>query len=206
MKKLFVIGLLVFCGYKLYQLTPKSQDAGPVGADGKPVLQLFVGPDCGPYCADVVGLLASRNVKYQLIDVSTTEGEKYHIRQYPYIRLGKLNVTGNNTMQIVAMLGEAYGDTVLTPGERIAMRDHFDANGKPVVVLYGTKWCQYCARERAYFAENRVSYSDVDVESSTSGRFSYDALKGNGYPLIYVGYRRFDGYKEQEILDAIASR
>jgi len=205
MKKLIVIGVLIFCGYKLYQLTPKSEENGPVDANGNPVLQVFVGPNCGQLCDDVEGLLTSRNVEYEVIDVSTPEGEKYKIRQYPYTRLGKRSVTGNANMQIVSMLAETYGDAVLTTAERIATRDHFDADGKPVVVLYGTQWCQYCARERAYFAENGVQYLDVDVETSQDGKFSYNALHGNGYPLVYVGYRRFDGYKEQEILDAVAS-
>ena len=205
MKKLIVIGVLIFCGYKLYQLTPKSEEAGPLDADGNPVLQVFVGPNCGKYCDDVEGLLVSRNVEYQLIDVSTPEGEKYNIRQYPYTRLGKRKVMGNANMQIVSMLAESYGDSVLTPAERIATRDHFDADGNPVVVLYGTKWCQYCARERAYLAENGVRYLDVDVEISSTGKFSYNALKGNGYPLVYVGYRRFEGYMEQEILNAVAN-
>jgi hypothetical protein len=33
---------------------------------------------------------------------------------------------------------------------------------------------------------------------------AYQVLKGIGYPLTYVGVRRFSGYNEQDILAAIA--
>jgi glutaredoxin len=71
-------------------------------------------------------------------------------------------------------------------------------------VLYGTSWCGYCKRQREYFAAHNVPFVNIDVERSSSGKLAYDTLQANGYPLVYVGYRRFDGYKEKEILDAVA--
>lgn len=201
MKKLIVLGLLAVCAYKFYQYV--SLHHGKASA-GTAMAQVFVGPGCNQLCAEVEEILSSRNVSYELIDVSTPEGEKYGINQYPLTRLGTQTVVGNARNLLIAALAETYGDSVLTPGERMAMRSHFDQNGKPAVVLYGTQWCQYCKRQRQYFADRGISYSDVDVESSSSGKLAYDTLQGNGYPLVYVGYRRFDGYKEKEILDAIA--
>lgn len=49
-----------------------------------------------------------------------------------------------------------------------------------------------------------MPFDDVDVEASQASGLAYAALKGNGYPLVYVGYRRFSGYTEQEILATIA--
>lgn len=204
MKKLILFGLIAFCGYKLYQHVSASDDKGPVAADGTPIAQLFIGPDCGQTCTEVEEILKSRNIHYELIDISTPEGQKYGINQYPITRVGKQRVVGNARYQVVAILAEAYGDSVLTSVERAAMRGHFDESRKPKVVLYGTSWCQYCKHEREYFADRHIQFEDLDVESTPSAQLAYDTLQGAGYPLIYVGYRRFEGYKEKEILDAVA--
>jgi glutaredoxin len=204
LKKLIIFGLLAFCGYKLYLYVSSAHDKGPVAADGTPVAQLFVGPGCDQPCNEVEEILRSRNVNYELIDISTSEGAKYGVTRFPLTKVGTQTVLGNARNDLIAALAEVYGDSVLTPGERMAMRDHFDANSKPLVVLYGTQWCGYCKRQRQYFADNNVSFADIDVEVSPSGKLAYNTLQGSGYPLLYVGYRRFEGYKEREILDAIA--
>lgn len=202
MKKLIFFGLLAVAVYKFYQHAFISHGKG---ATGSTMAQVFVGPGCNMLCSDVEDVLKSRNVSYELIDVSTPEGSKYGINQYPVTLLGSQTVVGNARTLLISALAETYGESVLTPGERMAMRNHFDQNGNPLVVLYGTQWCPYCKRQRQYFADHGVSYSDVDVESSSAGKLAYDTLQGGGYPLVYVGYRRFDGYKEKEILDAIAA-
>jgi glutaredoxin len=204
MKKLILFGLIAFCGYKFYLHESVLKDKGPVAADGSPITQLFVGPGCGQPCDEVEEMLNSRKINYVLIDVSTPQGEKYGINQYPLTKVGKQKVLGNARNQLIAVLAETYGNSVLTPTERIAMRGHFDEKGNPVVVLYGTSWCQYCKHEREYFAEHNIPFEDLDVESSQSAKLVYNTLQGAGYPLVYVGYRRFDGYKEKEILDAVA--
>lgn len=205
MKKLFLFGFLAFCGFKLYQHFSALDDKGPVAADGTPIAQLFIGPGCGQTCAEVEEILRSRNVNYELIDIGTPEGEKSGVTQYPLTRVGRQSVLGNPRNQIITVLAEAYGDSALTPGERMAMRGHFDDSGKPVVVLYGTQWCAYCKRQREYFAEHNIEFYEFDVEASPTAKLAYNTLQGTGYPLVYVGYRRFDGYKEREILDAVAA-
>jgi glutaredoxin len=188
----------------VYKFYPHVFSLHGKGASSSAIAQVFVGPNCGQLCTDVEEIFNSRNVKYELIDVSTPEGEKYGIHQYPLTKVGKQTVPGNSSTLLISALAETYGNAVLTPIERAVMKSHFDEKGKPMVVLYGTSWCQYCAYQRQYFADHHIAYSDVDVESSSAGKTSYSILQGNGYPLVYVGYRRFDGYKEQEILDAIA--
>jgi glutaredoxin len=202
MKKLLVLGLLMFSAYKLYQYVVNGYGNDNSSPE---IVQLFVGPDCKNLCTDVEAILNSRNVNYELIDVSTPEGQKYGIHQYPVTQIGKNKILGNGRAQVVSALINAYGDAVLTPAERTAMRGHFDENGNPVVVLYGTQWCGHCKRQREYFASNDIEYYDVDAETSSIGKFAYETLQGGGYPLTYVGYKRFDGYKEREILSAIAA-
>lgn len=200
MNKLIFWGLMAVCTYKFYEYVTHRHG----GTTGTSMAQVFVGPGCDQPCNEVEELLKSRHVSYELIDVSTPEGEQSGVNQYPLTRIGKREVLGNARYPLVAALAETYGESMLTPNERAVMQTHFDDHGKPLVVLYGTQWCPYCQRQRAYFSDHGVAYTDVDVEASSSGKTAYEILQGSGYPLLYVGYRRFDGYKEQEVLDAIA--
>jgi glutaredoxin len=205
MKKLLFIALIGFGAWSAhnngYSLLSKD---GAFDEDGNPVVRVFVGPNCGQPCEDVKGTLAARHVEYDLVDISSPAGQEYGIRRYPLTMIGARQVLGNATDHLVGALAETYGDKVLNSAERRAMRGHFDSDGKPLVVLYGTQWCGYCKKQRAFFADNGIDFEDVDVEASAAGKRAYDTLRGAGYPLIYVGYRRFHGYKEREIEDALA--
>lgn len=203
MKKLIFLALLAAGVYKFY---PQVFSLHGKGTSVPAIAQVFVGPNCGKLCNDVLEIFNGRNVKYELIDISTPEGEKHGVREYPLTRVGKHMVIGNSSHQLIAALAETYGDTVLTPVERAIMKGHFNNKGKPIVVLYGTSWCHYCAHQRQYFSDHHVRYTDVDVEASLEGKNAYTVLQGSSYPLVYVGYRRFEGYKEKEILDAIAEQ
>jgi glutaredoxin len=205
MKKLLWIAVLVAVAFAAYK--KRHVFLGRDGAfdnAGNPIVRLFVGPGCGQACADVEAELTRRNVTYEVLDVSTPAGQEYGIRQYPLTMVGRGQVLGNRIDGIVGLLAENYGGDVLTPSEQNAMAGHFDSSGKPVVVLYGTQWCGYCKRQRQFFADNGIVFNDVDVEVLPEGKRAYDTLRGQGYPLLYVGYRRFEGYKEAEIKAAIA--
>ena len=209
MKKLLLLCLLVFAGYKLHQngYSPLSP-SGAFDKKGNPLVVLFVGPGCGEPCSKVVGALNQRNVNFEQISVAGPDGapvsNKYRITQYPTTLVGKQEILGDDITRISSALAEAYGKDVLTRMEQMAMDNHFDAQGKPKVVMYGTSWCPYCKQQKAFFADNKVAFEEIDVEASRPNEMSYRILQGTGYPLTYVGYRRFSGLHESEILTAIA--
>jgi len=205
MKKLLWIAVLLVAAITAYKKRHVllGRD-GAFDSSGNPIVRVFVGPGCGQPCADVEAELTRRNVSFDWVDVTTPAGQEYGVHQYPLTMVGRGQVLGNRIDAIVGLLAENYGEAVLSLSERSAMAGHFDANGKPVVVLYGTKWCGYCNKQRRFFADNGIVFNDVDVEVLPEGKRAYDALRGRGYPLLYVGYRRFEGYKEAEIKAAIA--
>lgn len=203
MKKIILLCLIIFSGYKGYQYFTTSHNVGAFAADGTPIAQLFIGSNCGQLCEDMEQVLISRHINYELIDVDSPEGKKYGIHQYPVTRIGKQQIVGSARNLLITTLAETFGESALTPAERMATRNHFDENGKPMVVLYGTQWCGYCKREREYLAEHNIPFYDLDVEATPSVKVAYDTLQGGGYPLIYVGYRRFNGYTEKALLNAI---
>ncbi len=210
MKKFLFLALLVFAGYKYFPNSlPFLSTAGAFDKSGKPLVVVFVGPNCAGPCDTVQGTLKERGISYQVIDVVGADGapvsNKYGISHFPTTLIGKQEILGDDTMRITSALAEAYGiDMILPRMERMVMANHFDAQGRAQVVMYGTSWCGYCKQQRAFFAAHGVPFDDVDVEASQPSQLAYRALKGNGYPLTYVGFRRFNGYQEKEILEAIA--
>ena len=209
MKKILLLALLAFAGYKLHQngyslLSP----SGAFDKKGNPLVVLFVGPGCAQTCDNVVAILDKRNVKFEQISVAGPDGapvsNKYGITRFPTTLVGKQEILGDDTTRITSALAEAYGKDVLTRTEQMAMNNHFDDQGKPKVVMYGTSWCPYCKQQREFFANNKIAFDEFDVEASKPNELAYNVLQGNGYPLTYVGYRRFAGFQEGEILTAIS--
>jgi glutaredoxin len=71
------------------------------------------------------------------------------------------------------------------------------------VVLYATSWCGYCKKTRALLTEQRVQYTEYDVEKSESARKQYEQLNIQGVPVLDVRGLIVGGYDEDEILDAL---
>lgn len=210
MKKFLLLALLAVAAYKFFPNSfPFLPTAGAFDKSGKPLVVVFVGHNCGGPCDAVVDTLKQRGVGFQAIDVMGADGapvkNKYGVHRYPTTLIGKQEILGDDTQRITSALAEAYGAELILPRmERLVMANHFDAEGRALVVMYGTTWCGYCKQQRAFFATHGIPFDDVNVEASQASELAYRALKGNGYPLTYVGYRRFAGYQEREILDAIA--
>jgi len=65
------------------------------------------------------------------------------------------------------------------------------------VTMYSTSWCPHCKRARAYFAEQGIRFTDIDVEKNEGGRRDYEALGGKGVPVIVVGDRMMRGFSPE---------
>lgn len=209
MKKLIILAVLVFGGYQLYShgfldSLPFLKKPGAFNAAGKPVVRLFVGPGCEAPCGALESLLQDRKLAFERIDVSSPEGAQFGVRKYPLLQIGNATA-GGSRIEIVALLAQQLGPEVLSRGERLAFQTHFDDDGRALVVLYGTEWCGYCKKQRAFFESQGIPFIELDPEKSEAARTLYNLLDGNGFPLTYVGYQRFDGYKEREIKDAVAA-
>lgn len=209
MKKFLLLALLAVAAYKFFPNSfPFLSQAGAFDKNGKPLVVVFVGPQCGGPCDAVQALLTQRSIPFSEVNVVSADGaplkNKYGIHRYPTTLIGKQEILGDDTQRIAAALAEAYGMETLPRMERLAMANHFDAQGRAKVFMYGASWCPYCKQQRAFFVANGVPFEEVDVEASQANELAYRAMGGNGYPLTYVGYRRFAGYQEKEILDAIA--
>lgn len=203
MKKWILLAVLAFGAYHSYQNGYWFVSKGAFDEQGNPIARVFVAPGCGTLCSEVTALVEGRKVPYEVLDISTPEGQEYGVRRFPLTQVGNREVLGANRPHLVSALAENFGEEALTRSERIAMRNHFDERGQPVILMYGTRWCPWCKKQREYFRQNGIEYSELDAETSDRGKLAYTVLRGGGFPLTYVGYRRFDGYKPEEIVDAL---
>jgi glutaredoxin len=71
------------------------------------------------------------------------------------------------------------------------------------VILYATSWCGYCRKTRALFEEQGIAYTEFDIETSDEGRRRYEALNGEGVPVIDIGGTVIYGFDRDEIMAAL---
>jgi glutaredoxin len=208
MKKIIILLIMAGGAYWGYgNLDSFMSGPGAFDESGKPLVLLFTMNECGQPCADVVADLRSRGVAFEEINAGTDEGrsriEKFGVMQVPLTVIGDAKVVGTNLTAIESALGEVTGMTAYSPAVQQVMKNHFDAGGNPRVVLYGTTTCPYCTKMRSYLDGRKVAYEFQDVAASTSARSDFDILRGRGYPLTYVGFRRIDGYDVNKIDQAV---
>ena len=64
------------------------------------------------------------------------------------------------------------------------------------VKLYTTASCGYCKRAKAYLSGRHITYTELNVETSSTAKADFARLNGRGVPVIFVGNQRMDGYNE----------
>ena len=74
------------------------------------------------------------------------------------------------------------------------------------VVLYVASWCPYCRRAKAWLAQRRIAYEEIDIESEVGSiEFEVEA-RGGGIPYLVRGSRHIRGFKEEGYDAFFASR
>lgn len=205
MKNLIIIILLCVAGYKLYDY--KTTQSAMGGSD----IVLFVFDECGQPCDDGLNLLKEKNVSFEAVNLSSGEEAVKRLRKLgggnsmPVLFVGERQVAGFHRQRFNEALAELQGGSVLDAADREVLKTHFDSNGEPMLVMYGTSWCPYCKKARTWLQDNDIPFKEWDVEKQQTGGRYYRQVKSGGYPLIYVGYRRVEGFNERLIRDALDS-
>lgn len=78
-----------------------------------------------------------------------------------------------------------------------------EINNENPVMLYSTQWCGYCEKTRSFLKKNNIDYKEYDIEASEQGFRQYDALNGNGVPLMVVNKTIIRGYNPQAVMLAM---
>lgn len=62
-----------------------------------------------------------------------------------------------------------------------------ESHNNNYIVMYSTSWCPYCRKARNYFKQNRIPFTEYDVEELPNRMREFKRLGGTGYPLILIG-------------------
>ncbi len=71
------------------------------------------------------------------------------------------------------------------------------------VVMYATTTCPYCTKVRELLAAEGVKYTEYQIDKSEAANAEFIAKGGVGVPLLYIGERRIDGFREPAIREAL---
>ena len=209
MRNLLILAIVVAGSYQLYI---KYQEHATTAYDenGNPLTLLFTVNGCKP-CDQARTLLKRRRVDFEEFNVSNG-GEQAEIlkaygggRYMPYMVTGNRKVSGFNKHEMIGTLAEVHGQNLLTRQERKIMSKHFDSAGNPHVVMYATPTCGYCIKARDYFKAEGVDFTEFNINRDAVAKRNFKALEAAGTPLIYVGYRRVDGFNKKKLDKAIAT-
>lgn len=201
MKKLIFIALIA-AGFWHWKGGSFSGSDASVDSAGNPTVIAFTFAECGEPCTDTIAALKHRGVPYEEIEINPAKPdeenyklwEKYGVRTFPLVVAGKEKVSSSSKSALVALLAINFKDDYLTNAEAQYFTRHFDSNGKPKVVLYGTDWCPTCAELRKEMHAEGMDFVDIDVEKVVDSEQLLKTMEIPGYPAIWVGYRRVNGY------------
>ena len=81
------------------------------------------------------------------------------------------------------------------------------ANAKPGDIhMIASVTCIYCAAARTWFDENRVPFTECEIERDAACAAKYNALMAPGTPVMLVLGKRLHGFSPQAIADVLATR
>jgi mycoredoxin len=89
--------------------------------------------------------------------------------------------------------------TTYTTGDHAALY----AKAGNAVVMYATATCPYCTKVRDLLAAEGVKYTEYRIDTSAAANAEFIARGGIGVPLLYIGERRIEGFREPAIREAL---
>ncbi len=205
MRKLIIVALIAV-GIWYWHKHGASHEA-LLDETGKPAVLIYTATQCGAPCQQAIDILDARGVPYQRKNLDLEDEQNEDVKHWrsisdnmlPFTLAGNSKVKGSSKWELIGLLGENFGDQYLTQDEKGYFSQHFDANGSPKVVLYGTAWCPGCAALRKEFEAHGVNYVDIDVEKSGEFDKVTRVMEIPGYPATWVGYTRVHGVTYSDV-------
>jgi glutaredoxin len=201
-KKVVIIGIFI-AAYWLWssdQLPFQSNNKNPAAdVSANVVTLIFTFDGCGDACINSVKELQRRHVPFteKVVHPERPDEPDFKLWQsyatdnaFPLLVIGDQTTTGFHVPIIASLLGKSFGELYLTSNEKRYFKSHFNADGTPRIVLYGTEWCPYCAKLRKELRSNQVSFEDIDVEKRSDTNQLLQTMGITFYPATWVGYTR----------------
>ncbi len=206
MKKLILIFVMLAGAQYFQEDISRYFSKGAFDKDGGATAILFAHQECGQPCSNTKKYLDSRGVEYLEVDpmVNKDIWEEFGSpSKMPYLVVGYDSANRYNPGLLSSVLAMNYGDEYLSFKEQYYYDDHFTEDGQAQIVLYGTSWCGYCKKLRIELEENNIEYVDIDVEKPTKKTKLLKTLGIEGYPTVYVGYKRIRGFDYDAVVSSL---
>lgn len=71
------------------------------------------------------------------------------------------------------------------------------------VWMFSRDSCGYCRKLKTYFSDNKISYTELNVDTDTQAQEMFAKLEAPGVPVTLVGEKVIIGYNPGEIAKAI---
>lgn len=210
----FILVIIIGLGFWYWDRgeLPFSPQPGAFDADDNPLVYLFTVKNCGQPCQAGRNDLKRRRVDFAEKQVNIGDDEAADTQlwknlrvnnQFPLIVAGTERMVGASRPRIAGILGMNFGDQYLSKTEKRYFRNHFNADGSPRVVMYGTDWCGYCKRLREDLQANDMEFTEIDVEKSGEQASIEETMGVYGYPTTWVGYSPVDGTNLKAVKTAL---
>ena len=112
------------------------------------------------------------------------------IKTVPLLLAGNDRVVGTSRDGLLRVLSKNFDDQYFLPSERRSYAQHFDANGKPQILVYTASWCPSCKSLKQQLKDEGTPFVEFDLHASGEKRAIMDATGVDGYPAVFVGYER----------------
>ena len=74
---------------------------------------------------------------------------------------------------------------------------------QPLVVMYSTSWCPYCARARQLLTRKQVDFEEIDIEAEPQRRAEMGTRSSQRtVPQIFVGEHHIGGSDDLHALES----
>ena len=74
---------------------------------------------------------------------------------------------------------------------------------QPLVVMYSTSWCPYCARARQLLTRKQVDFEEIDIEAEPQRRAEMVTRSSQRtVPQIFVGEHHIEGSDDLHALES----
>lgn len=211
MRMTWIIALLALGAFQYrHELTGYYQRHLRPGAAPVSTVEVFTFADCGEPCQTLLQDLRRRKLPVvETLLRGPDTPDFYRYRKYggnnffPSVLINDELLPNMSNAAVVSHLASVLGEGILTDAERYFIRRHFHDADHPRVVLYGTAWCGVCAQTRELLHANNIAFSDIDVEKDPEGHRMITNLAIGGYPTLYVGYQRSEGFDKEWLEKAI---
>lgn len=74
-----------------------------------------------------------------------------------------------------------------------------DGTASSEVVIYSADGCRYCKQASDFLIKHEVAFIEYNISSSEESFKRFNALKGRGVPLIFIGENRIQGWNQEAL-------